>query len=149
MRLLVFGSGPDSAALQAQATLLGWEAEQHESIAEWPGGVDAWTAAVIATHNYGRDAAALRHLLPLGLRYLGVVGPRRRREELLLDVLDSGAAPCSDLFAPAGLHLAADSPAEIALSIVAEIQRVFAAATGVSLRERREPIHQPPGALAL
>jgi len=98
-------------------------------------------AALIATHNFGRDCAALRYLLPLGLPYIGVIGARRRRDEILVDVIDSGAAMNSQLFAPAGLHLAAESPEEIALSIVAEIQCVFARVTAVHLRERKAPIH--------
>src|SRR5207237_6973591 len=99
------------------------------------------SSAVILTHNFGRDCAALRHLLPLGLRYVGLVGPRRRREELLLDVIDSGAATKSQLFAPAGFHLAAETPEEIALSIIAEIQAVFAGGTGNHLRDCKAPIH--------
>lgn len=142
-RLLVVGSGPDSIALLMQAQLLGWETLALESIADCDVELDAWTVAVVATHNYGRDCAALRHLLPLDLRYLGVIGPRRRRDELLSDVLDSGAHLVSNLFAPAGLHLGADSPGEIALSIVAEIQMVLTNTSAVSLRERRAPIHAP------
>ncbi|MDQ6808274.1 MAG: XdhC family protein [Verrucomicrobiota bacterium] len=141
LRLIVIGDGPDAVALRAQAILLGWECECIESVATWRHEIDAHTAAVIATHNYGRDCAALRHLLPIGLRYLGVIGPRRRRDELLVDVLDSGALMTSNLFAPAGLHLGAELPAEIALSIVAEIQSVFAHATCVPLRDRKAPVH--------
>ncbi len=142
IRLLAIGSGPDSAALVAQAQLLDWETDVLESIADWRGAVDEWTAAIVATHNYGRDCAALRHLLPLGLPYLGVIGPRRRRDELLLDVLDAGAVPASKLFAPAGLHLGAETPEQIALSIVAEIQATFANASAVPLSKRRAPIHE-------
>jgi xanthine/CO dehydrogenase XdhC/CoxF family maturation factor len=99
---------------------------------------------IIATHNYGNDCAALRHLLPLGLRYVGVIGPRRRRDELLIDVLDTGIIITSELFAPAGLHLGADAPEEIALSLVAEIQAVFARASRSSLRDHKAPIHEWP-----
>ncbi|MFL6531324.1 MAG: XdhC family protein, partial [Chthoniobacterales bacterium] len=111
------------------------------SIADWSGEFDAWTAAIVATHNYGRDCAALRHLLPLGFRYLGVIGPRRRRDEMLSDALDAGATISSQLFAPAGLHLSAETPAEIALSIIAEVQATFASGTAVSLSKRNAPIH--------
>lgn len=144
IRLLVIGDGPDANALAAQATLLGWNCECAESIAAWRGAVDERTAAIIATHNYGRDCAALRHLAPLGLRYLGVVGPRRRRDELLVDVLDTGAVVRADLFAPAGLHLGAETAEEIALSIIAEIQMVFAHGSGERLRDRKAPIHGEP-----
>lgn len=141
IRVVVVGTGPDAIALQGQAELLGWDAVLIESIAACPGEIDAWTAAVIATHNYGRDCAALRHLLPLGLRYLALIGPRRRRDELLSDVLDSGAEINSHLFAPAGLDLGAETPAEIALCVAAEIQKLFAQGTGASLCDSKRPIH--------
>ena len=141
LRLIVIGEGPDASALVAHAQLLDWDLELIRAITELRTAVGHRTAAVIATHNFGRDCAALRHLLPLGLRYVGLVGPRRRREELLLDVIDSGAATKSELFAPAGLHLAAETPEEIALSIIAEIQAVFADGTGKHLHDRKEPIH--------
>ncbi len=143
IRLLVIGSGPDSTALTRQGELLGWDVVVVASINESRMESDQRTAAVVTTHNYGRDCAALRHLLPLGLRYLGAIGPRRRRDELLNDVLDSGANLRSALFAPAGLHLGAESPEEIALSIAAEIQAVFCEGAIVSLRDRRAPIHEP------
>ena len=142
IRLLIFGEGTDADALAAQAQLLGWEVYVLPSITELRVGIDHRTAVVIATHNFGRDCAALRQLLPLGLRYVGLMGPRRRREELLIDVLDTGATLTSELFAPAGLDLGAEMPEEIALSIVAEIQRVFASASGEYLRDRKAPIHQ-------
>ena len=141
IRLLIIGHGPDAAALRAQAELLGWETFVTESIVDWEGEMDARTAVVIATHNYGRDCAALRHLLPRGLPYLGVIGPRKRRDELLLDAIDAGAEPKSNLFAPAGLDLGAETPAEIALSIVSQIQHVLADGTGEALRDSKLPIH--------
>ncbi|HEV3409258.1 MAG TPA: XdhC family protein [Chthoniobacterales bacterium] len=141
IHLLIIGSGPDAAALRSQARLLGWESTAVESISEWNRELDTRTAAVIATHNYGRDCAALRHLLPRALAYVGVIGPRRRRDELLGDVLDAGAVVDSNLFAPAGLDLGAETPEEIALSIVSEIQHVFAGGSGESLRDSKLPIH--------
>ncbi len=141
LRLVIFGDGRDAHALRSHADLLGWDVHVFPAITELEAAIDGRTAAVIATHNFGRDCAALRHLLPLGLPYVGLVGPRRRREELLLDVIDSGAATNSQLFAPAGLHLAAETPQEIALSVIAEIQTVFAGGTGEHLRDRKVPIH--------
>src|SRR5439155_18864857 len=98
--------------------------------------------AVHASHSAGRSCAGLRNLLPMGLHYVGLIAPRTRRDESILDVSDSEAQWNSQLFAPAGLHLAADSPEEIALSIVAEIQSVFAHGTIQHLRDRKAPIHQ-------
>jgi xanthine dehydrogenase accessory factor len=142
LRLLIVGSGPDAIALRRHAALLGWETVMIETITELPVLPDQWTAAVVLTHNFGRDCAALRHLLPLGLRYVGLVGPRKRQDEIVVDLIDSGAEIKSQLFAPAGLHLGADSPEEIALSIVAEIQCVFGGGTAKNLRARKTPIHE-------
>lgn len=142
-QLLVIGEGPDSVALRAFAETLGWPVRAMDSASQLDGPYDAWTAAVVKTHNYGRDFAALRALLPLELRYVGLIGPRARREQLLGDLLDTGIVARPNLFAPAGLDLGGDSPEAIALAIVAEIQAVFAAGSGQNLRERKDPIHPP------
>jgi xanthine/CO dehydrogenase XdhC/CoxF family maturation factor len=47
----------------------------------------------------------------------------------------------AELFSPTGLDLRAETPEEIALAIVAEIQAVFAESSGESLRDRKAPIH--------
>jgi xanthine/CO dehydrogenase XdhC/CoxF family maturation factor len=52
-----------------------------------------------------------------------------------------GVAINAGFFAPAGIDLGAESPEEIALAIVSEIQRVFARGTSESLRERKASIH--------
>ncbi len=141
VRLIVFGDGPDSAPLRVFADTLGWPFIEAEQASELPTAVDDRTAAVIKSHNYGRDFAALRHLLRLNLRYVGLLGPRRRRDQLLHALLDDGVEIDAELFAPAGLDVGAETPEEIALAIVAEIQKVFADATGTSLRDRKVPIH--------
>jgi len=141
VRLIIFGDGPDSHPLRMMSELLGWSVIEVEHAAELPTQVDARTAAVIKSHNYGRDCAALRQLLELNLRYVGLLGPRRRRDEILGDLLDSGVSISAELFAPAGRDFGAETPEEIALSIVAEIQALFAEASGESLRDRNAPIH--------
>ena len=142
-QLLIIGDGPDSVALRAFAETLGWPVQAMDSASQLDGPYDPWTAAVVKTHNYGRDFAALRTLLPLELRYIGLIGPRARREQLLGDLLDTGIAAGPNLFAPAGLDLGGDSPEAIALAIVAEIQAVFAAGSRQSLRDRKAAIHAP------
>lgn len=141
IQLLVFGEGPDTQPLRAFAQLLGWTVREFAHASELPLVTDQRTAAVVKSHNYGRDCAALRQLLQLPLRYVGLLGPRRRRDELLGDLLDSGVALSANLFGPAGFELGADTPEEIALSIVAEIQSVFLDGSGESLRDRKAPIH--------
>lgn len=141
IQLLLLGDGPDGMALRIFAEALGWNCMAMEAATELHGVCDSWTAAVVKTHNYGRDFAALRALLPMGLRYVGLLGPRRRREQLLGDLLDIGVDAAESLFAPAGLDLGGDTPEAIALAIIAEIQAVFHAGTGEALRHRRAPIH--------
>ena len=57
------------------------------------------------------------------------------------ELLEVGITVNAGFFAPAGLNLVAETPEEIALEIVAEIQRVFARGSGLSLLERKIPIH--------
>ena len=147
LRLILIGAGPDSAPLRALATTLGWNLIEAEEVSSLPNEFDEWTAALVKTHNYGRDSAALEKLLPLGLRYLALLGPRRRRDQLLHTLLEAAVPVRSELFSPAGLDLGAESPEEIALAIVAEIQATFTAAAGESLRDRKTSIHLT-GALA-
>jgi len=139
--LLIFGEGPDSAPLRAFAEILGWEVFEIDQPADLATHVDSRTAAIVKSHNYGRDFAALCQLLKLDLPYVGLLGPRKRRDQLLNAVLDEGIAIDADVFAPAGLDLGAETPEELALALVSEIQAVFAHASAESLRERKTPIH--------
>jgi xanthine dehydrogenase accessory factor len=141
IRLLIVGAGHDTIPFRVLGELLGWSLFEIETIAEMPDNLDAWTAVLVKTHNYGRDFSALQKLVPLGPRYLGLIGPRRRRDQLLSDLFDATGPVDAELFSPAGLDLGAETPQEIALAIVAEIQSVFAAASVESLRNRRAPIH--------
>ena len=141
IRLLVFGEGPDSRPLRAFAEILGWEVFDIDQPVDLAGYADSRTAAIVKSHNYGRDFAALCQLLKLDLPYVGVLGPRKRRDQLLNAVLDEGIAIDAEVFAPAGLDLGAETPEELALALVAEIQAVFAGASGESLRDRKAPIH--------
>ncbi len=106
---------------------------------------DARSAAVVMTHNYGRDLAYLAGLLRSPLRYVGLMGPAGRRNQLLGDLADQGLTLDLDmlekLHGPAGLDIGADGPAEIALSIVSEIKAVMSGRAGGLLREARHPIH--------
>lgn len=141
IQLIIFGDGPDSAPLHAFAQTLGWRIIDAEHPTALPATGDERTAAIVKSHNYGRDFAALQHLFRMKLRYVGLLGPRRRRDQLLHALLDDGIDIQAELFAPAGLDLGAETPEEIALAIVSEIQTVFAEASGVSLRDRKVPIH--------
>lgn len=141
IQLLIFGDGPDSTPLRSFAEILGWRVTEAEHVSDLPARADERTAAVVKSHNYGRDFAALQHLLQLDLRYVGLLGPRKRRDQLVNALFDAGISIDGELFAPAGFDLGAETPEEIALAIVSEIQTVFAEGSGEFLRERRAPIH--------
>jgi xanthine dehydrogenase accessory factor len=142
IRLFIFGDGPDSKAFHSLGNLLGWQTLEILNANTLPGEPDGWTAAIVKSHNYGRDFAALQKLLPLDLRYVGLIGPRKRRNQLLSDLLELGVTINAGFFAPAGIDLGAETPEEIALAVLSEVQRVFAAASGESLRERKISIHK-------
>lgn len=101
--------------------------------------------AVVMTHNYLHDLELLKTLLPFPVRYLGILGPKSRTEKLLQDLQEQGITPTQaqlqSLYSPVGLDIGADTPEEIALSIVAEIQAVLANNSGGSLRNKLGPIH--------
>jgi xanthine dehydrogenase accessory factor len=147
VRLLLFGTGPEIEPITQLGGNLGWAVEHFGH----PSGLgehfrpDAQTAALIMNHNFGRDLLALDRLLPFELRYVGLVGPRRRHAELLAWLseyrpLDFNAR-ARNLFAPAGLDIGSESPEEIALSITSEIAAVLADRRGGFLRERKSDIH--------
>ena len=165
--LVIFGAGHDAIPVARFASELGWHVtvvdsrqsyatkdrfsltdavvlSRPESILEHVL-VDHRTVAVVMTHNYLYDREILRTLLPFPLRYLGLLGPKSRTERLLQELQEEGITPTPEqlhrLYGPIGLDIGADTPDEIALAIVAEIQAVIANRSGGLLRDRRGPIH--------
>ena len=147
IRLLLFGTGPEIEPITQLAGNLGWVAERfgHPSELSEDFCPDTQTAALIMTHNFGRDLLALDRVLPLQLRYVGLLGPRKRHAELLARLsehrpLDFDAG-VKNLFAPAGLDIGSEAPEEIALAIVSEVAAVLSNRMGGFLRERRSNVH--------
>jgi xanthine dehydrogenase accessory factor len=147
VRLLLFGTGPEIGPITQLAGNLGWVVEHLGHPSELPEDFcpDEHTAAIVMTHNFGRDLLTLDRLLPLQLRYVGLLGPRKRHAELLARLseyrpldFESGVR---NLFAPAGLDIGSEAPEEIALAIVSEVAAVLSNRRGGSLRERRSDIH--------
>jgi xanthine dehydrogenase accessory factor len=141
IQVLIVGDGPDNLPVRLLGALLGWEMVEIADANTISVIIDDWKAAIVKSHNYGRDFVALQKLLPLNLRYVGLIGPRKRRDQLMNDLLNLGVTINAGFFAPAGLDLGAETSEEIALAIVSEIQRVFWTGSGESLRDRRTPIH--------
>lgn len=105
-------------------------------------------AAVVMNHHYHHDRAILAHLLASPVPYVGVLGPRERTrkmlEELDRDGLGFDQTRLSRLHGPAGLDLGAETPDQVALSIIAEILAVSSGRSGAPLKYREAPIHEPP-----
>jgi xanthine dehydrogenase accessory factor len=168
--LVIFGAGHDALPVVELARGLGWRTEvvdpqaRPESRSRFaiadrvtlsrPEDVGAHvsitprTMALLMSHNYSQDLALLRFLLASPARYIGVMGPRKRTERMLRELaateLTAAIEPTSRLHSPAGLDIGANGPAEVALSIVAEMRAVLEGRRGGMLRERRGSIHGSP-----
>ncbi|WP_437475872.1 NTP transferase domain-containing protein [Sorangium sp. So ce1014] len=95
---------------------------------------------VIMHHQRTPDRDALAVALASRARYIGVLGPARRTRDLLAEI---GRRPGDDprIHAPIGLDLGAETPEQIALSVVGELQAVARRAQGGKLRDRARALH--------
>ena len=102
-------------------------------VAEWPEdglpliGIDSRTAMIALTHDAKIDDGALRMGLEAGAFYVGALGSNRTHAKRLERLKEMG---CTDealarIHAPIGLDIGAQGPAEIALSIMAEVTAVL------------------------
>jgi xanthine/CO dehydrogenase XdhC/CoxF family maturation factor len=104
--------------------------------------VTSSTPVLVATHNYLDDLAILRGLIPTATPYIGILGSRDRVARLLEDASDVGSEMAkSRIHGPAGLDVGAETPEEIALSVISEIMAVIGGRRGGFLRGLRGAIH--------
>lgn len=96
--------------------------------------LSTFDAAVVMSHNLHLDAAALRSLRRLPLRYLGLLGPVSRRDRVLQLAGLRMEELSTQLHAPIGLNLGGELPESIALAACAEIHAVLHGADGLRLR---------------
>lgn len=165
--LLVYGAGPDVLPLAALAKTLGWRVtvldkrSSEELSNRFPIADQAIqlsnttvpdnllltsrTVALIMTHNYLVDIEILKDLLPSPVQYIGLLGPKRRGEQILKALEEQGRffskKQLAKLYFPVGLDIGSETSDEVALSIVSEIQAVTAGRSGGFLRDRNGPIH--------
>lgn len=166
--LILFGAGDDAQPLARLAHELGWHVTLADVRAAFATAQRFPTAdalvvapatdlgaraapgpdalAVVMTHHYVHDVPLLRTLLSRPLAYLGLLGPKKRAEKILGDLARDGLvitpAMRARLHAPVGLDLGADSPEQVALAILAEMQASLAGRDARPLRERTRPIHE-------
>jgi xanthine dehydrogenase accessory factor len=141
--VLVIGGGAIGAALAAQSELLGWTVRHESDPAAAATAVAGFSEAdvlVLLDHSPDFDAA-LHAGLRRGRGFIGALGSRRtqtaRRERLLAAGLDD--RELARLHGPVGLDLGARTPAETAVSIVAQVLAVRSgrAATALAASENR------------
>ena len=168
-RLLVYGAVDTADALCAAARGLGWHTivadargrfatrerlpNAHEVIVAWPDETlaqvqpDHATAVVVLTHDDKFDIPMLVGTLTTDAYYIGALGSRRNQERRRERLLDAGVdeSALDRISGPAGLDIGAHTPAETALSMLAEIMAVRAGRDGGRLRESSGRIHAEVG----
>jgi xanthine dehydrogenase accessory factor len=164
-RLLVFGAVDLAEELCRAASGLGWRTivtdararfatreripSAGELVVAWPEEVlsrfppDDRTAVVVLTHEERWDVPALVGALATEAFYVGAIGSRRTQERRRDRLVEEGvpAEQLERLSGPAGLDVGAATPAETALSILAEILAVRGGREGGRLRASGERIH--------
>jgi xanthine dehydrogenase accessory factor len=164
-RLFVYGAVDTAEAMCRAAKLLGWHAivadarakfatheripSADELIVEWPQEAiaqvqpDHQTAVVVLTHDDKFDEPALIAALDTEAFYIGALGSRRNQERRRERLLEAGVSEekLARIQGPCGLDVGADTQAETALSILAEVLAVRAQRSGGPLRDAKQRIH--------
>jgi xanthine dehydrogenase accessory factor len=163
----IFGAGADAVPLARSAYDLGWQVDvlDHRPAfltrQRFPEArdlisvvrekydpdlaTDELTAIVSMNHNYDRDRETLKFALGADAFYIGMLGPKKRTEQMLDELRGRRETFDPDALArlryPAGLDIGGDSPESIAISIIAEIQSVLKHRSGGPLRDRPGSIY--------
>ena len=165
--IIIIGAGNDVMPVVGMADILGWETTVVDGRANYAKKerfasacsvlvskpeqvleqvvIDEHTVFLLMTHNYNYDMAMLRQLLQKNVSYIGMLGPKKKRERMLNELKDEGLSfseqQLSVLHSPVGLDIGAETAEEIAVSILAEIKAFFANKDVQSLRKIKEVIH--------
>ena len=168
IELVIFGAGYDVIPVAKLARDLGWQVTvtddcvAHLSPKRFPVAtcvlyadrqavidqltITNRTAAVLMSHNFNYDRAVLEKLLATDVPYIGMLGPRKRfdkmQDEFKKDGLFFSESSLNRVHAPIGLDLGAETPDEIALSILAEIKAFFTKGSAGFLKDKSGPIHE-------
>jgi xanthine dehydrogenase accessory factor len=141
--VLIFGAGPEIPLLVPLLRSLGWMTWLSESRPRWQANAelaDHWLnerpaaalasvnteslrASLVMQHNFELDREALEALAPTPVPFVGLLGPRRRRDDLFkLLSSDMCDALLPRLHSPVGMDLGGHGPEAIALSVAAQLQ---------------------------
>jgi xanthine dehydrogenase accessory factor len=112
-----------------------------ETVAELP--LDQDSFVVLVTRGHSHDVECLLEVLDRPVAYIGMIGSRRRVRavfELLATEMGIDRAKFARVHAPIGLDIAARTPGEIAVSIMAEIVSVLRGGSAGSLAGRGDGV---------
>jgi xanthine dehydrogenase accessory factor len=167
-RLFVYGAVDTAEALCRAARLLGWRTivadararfatrerlpSAEEILVAWPEEAlaevrpDLGTAVLVLTHDDKFDLPALTGALASDAFYVGALGSRRNQERRRELLREAGVSEddLERIAGPSGLDIGAESPAETALSMLAEILAVRAGRSGGRLKHAKTAIHVEP-----
>lgn len=151
-RLLLVGAGSDAVPITDIGAILGWDItviDHRESLCRperFPQAtrvlhvppellttalqLDQIDAAVLMTHRFEYDQRYLPGLAASAIPYIGLLGPRARRERLLDGLPDRGRNVARRIYGPVGLDLGGELPEDVAMSLAAQLQAVFHAREG-------------------
>jgi len=168
-RLFVYGAVDTADALCAAAKAIGWRTivadargrfatrerlpHADEILVAWPEEAlaqvapDHTTAILVLTHDDKFDVPVLTGALATEAYYVGALGSRRNQERRRERLLEAGVdeAELERISGPAGLDIGAQTPAETAVSMLAEIMAVRAGRDGGRLRNSAGRIHAEVG----
>ncbi|WP_288955982.1 XdhC/CoxI family protein [uncultured Polaribacter sp.] len=165
-RLIIIGGEHDAVKLCRIAANLGWEidvitsAKDSKKLSDFPGAnsvvgespetiqfsdIEENTAIVIMNHSYVQDLKYVIKLSEYNPKYIGILGTPKRRERLFNELFEFTPNISDEfldnIYTPAGLHIGAQTPEEIAVSIIAEILAVIRKKEPFSLRKINGKIH--------
>ncbi|MDI5887726.1 XdhC family protein [Flavobacterium yafengii] len=166
--LVVLGAGNDAIPLMKFADVLGWDfrivdrRDTHANKERYPTasqilvanpdvalehlGYDNRTFFVLVTHSYKCDYYMLKSLCAAAVPYIGILGPKKKLHRMLEEIQQNEGIHLNEdkvatIYGPTGLDIGAETPEEIALSIIAEIQAVLTGKMGGMLKTKNEVIH--------
>ena len=166
-QLIIFGAGDDAQPLAQMADMLGWRvivvgrSAELACRARFPKAkvlcgpmdqiakeliLESKTEVVIMSHDFSADKKLVPILLQGNCRSVGMLGPKRRLARLIEKI--NRELPCLDyklferLRAPIGLNIGANTPVEIAVSIVGELLARQQDRDARPLHQSGQAIHQ-------
>lgn len=165
--MMIFGAGHNAQPLSTMAKLLGFRVivadarpmwatndrfpDADEVVVGWPEEVfvkftpDRRTYVVLLSHDSRFEDPVFTEVHGKPIRYLGAIGSRRTHQARLERLAAAGWSPeqLDTIYAPVGLDIGAETPAEMAVSILGEIvQARYGKGTGISLRGEEGRIHK-------